>query len=77
VDLCALYSSFFDLCGLILNLRLEGQFLQSDITNNSLDFLLDLKYLESGIQTCLIFWNSYLVSRFVMVVNFSVAVYPG
>lgn len=55
------YNFFF----LFLNIRLKEQYLQLDILNSSLDFLLALKYLDKGMQTCLIFWNSYSVSRFV------------
>lgn len=43
--------------------RLEVQYLQLGIPNSFPDFLLTLKFPDSGMQTCLTFWNMSLVSR--------------
>jgi len=44
--------------------RSRERYLQLDILNNFPDFLLILRFLDKGMQICLISWNLCLVFRF-------------
>lgn len=47
--------------------RLELQYLQLGTLQNSLGFLLILKFLSKKIRICLICWNSFLAFRFILI----------